>query len=129
MDILMDLKRFGLLIAVLFFLVSFLVNLVQRRLSKRRMDRILTKEESILDFLAHIHKYLGKLEQTCTLEVYGASSPKEIGKAVRLARNEVQSTIADLEEHLHSFRQYRRKAKAQEKHRKRLEKLHQRPSG
>jgi ATPase subunit of ABC transporter with duplicated ATPase domains len=46
-----------------------------------------------------------------------------------MTRNEIQSAIADMEEHLRSFRQYRRKEKAQEKHRKRLEKLHQIPSG
>jgi hypothetical protein len=37
--------------------------------------------------------------------------------------------MGDMEEHLRSFRQYRRKEKAKEKHRKKLEKLHQTASG
>jgi hypothetical protein len=122
MDILNDPKTFGLLVALLFFLISFFVNLVQRRYSKTRFDRMLNK------FLGEIHKSLGKVERNCTLELHGESSPQEVGKAVRMTRNEIQSIIVDMEEHLRSFRQYRRKEKAQEKHRKRLEKLHQRPS-
>ena len=129
MDIPMEPKTFGLLVAILFFLISFLVNLLQRRYSRTRADRMLTKGESVVNFLGGMHKYLGKLEHTCTFELYGASSPQEMGKAIHLARNEIQSTMADLEEHLHSFPQYRRKERAREKRRKRLEKLHQRPSG
>jgi hypothetical protein len=127
MDIPMEPKMLGLLVAILFFLISLLVNLLQRRYSKARFDRMLTKEESVVDFLAHMHKYLGKLEHTCSIELYGASSPQEVGKALHLARNEIRSTHADLEEHLRSFRQYRRKVKAREKHMKRLEKLHGAP--
>jgi len=129
MDILQDSKTFGLLAALLFFLVSFLVNLVQRRYSKNRFDRMLSKDESVVKFLGDIHKSLGKVERNCTLELHGESSPQEVGKAVRMTRNEIQSAMVDMEEHLRSFRAYRRKEKAQEKHRKRLEKLHQRPSG
>jgi hypothetical protein len=66
------------------------------------------------------------LERDCTLELDGASSPKEVGKAIHVARNEIQSTTADLEKHLRSFREYRRKEKAREKQRKRVEKLDQR---
>jgi len=128
MDILHDPKTSGLMVALLFFLISFLVNLVQRRYSKTRFDRMLNKEESVVKFLGEIHKSLGKVERNCTLELHGESSPQEVGKAVRMTRNEIQSTIVDMEEHLRSFREYRRKEKAQEKHRKRLEKLHQRPS-
>jgi len=129
MDILNDPKSFGLLVALLFFLISFFVNLVQRRCPKTRLDRMLSKDESVLKFLGEIHKSLGKLERNCTLELHGESSPQAVGKAVRMTRNEIQSAMVDMEEYLRSFRAYRRKEKAQEKHRKRLEKLHQRPSG
>ena len=128
MDIMKDPKTFGLLVAILFFLISFLFNLVQRRYSKSRFDRMLSKEESVVKFLGGIHKSLGKVERNCTLELHGESSPQEVGKAIRMTRNEIQSAIVDMEEYLGSFRQYRRKQKAQEKHRKLLEKLHQRPS-
>jgi hypothetical protein len=117
MDIPMEPKAFGLLVAILFFLVSLLVNLLQRRYAKTRLGRMLRKEESIVNFLEGIHKNLGKLEVTCTLEVQGASSPQEVGKTIHLVRNEIQSTIANMEEHLRSFRQYRRKEKAREKQR------------
>jgi hypothetical protein len=122
MDIPMEPKTFGLLVAILFFLVSLLVNLLQRRYAKNRLDRMLRKEESIINFLEGIHKNLGKLEVTCTLEVQGASSPQEVGKTIHVLRNEIQSTIANMEEHLRTFRQYRQKEKALEKRRKGLEK-------
>ena len=129
MDIPMEPKAFGLLVATLFFLVSLLVNLLQRRYARVRLDRMLRKEESIANFLDGIHKNLGKLEVTCTLEVQGASSPQEVGKTIHLVRNEIQSAIANMEEYLRSFRQYRRKEKAREKQRKGLEKSYQRSSG
>jgi hypothetical protein len=117
----MEPKRLGLLVAILFFLVSLLVNLLQRRYSKTRVGRLLRKEESIVNFLEGIHKNLGKIEVTCTLEVQGASSPQEVGKSIHLVRNEIQSTIANMQEHLHSFRQHRRKDKVKDKQRKKLE--------
>ena len=129
MDLPMEPKTFGLLVAILFFLISLLVNLLQRRYSKTRFYRMLTKDESVVDFLEGLHKYLGKLEHTCTLELHGASSPQEVAKAIHVARNKIEASIAEMEEHLRSFRQYRRKEKAQEKQKKRLEKLHQKPSG
>lgn len=122
MDIPIEPKTFGLLVAILFFLVSLLVNLLQRRYAKTRLGRMLRKEEAIVNFLEGIHKNLGKLEVTCTLEVQGASSPQEVGKTIHLVRNEIQSTIANMEEHLRSFRQYRRKEKARENREKGLEK-------
>jgi hypothetical protein len=128
-DILMEQKTFGLLIAVLFFLISFLFNLLQRRYSKARLDRLLRKEKWVVVFLARINRYLGKLERSCTLELSGASSSQEVGKAIHVARDKIQSTITNMEEHLHSFRHYRRKEKAQKKQAKRLEKLHRRPPG
>ena len=118
----MEPKRLGLLVAILFFLISFLVNLLQRRYSKSRLNRMLTKEESIMNSLVGIDKYLGKLEHACNLELQGASSPQEMAKAIYTARNKIGSTIADMEEYLRSFRQYRRKIKATEKRRKELEK-------
>lgn len=117
MDISVEPKTCGILVAILFFLVSLLVNLLQRRYAKARLGRMLRKEESIVNFLEGIHKNLGKLEVTCTLEVQGESSPQEVGKTIHLVRNEIQSTIANMEEHLRSFRQYRRKEKAREKQR------------
>ena len=129
MDIPMEPKTFGLLVAILFFLISLLINLLQRRYAKTRLGRMLRKEESIINFLEEIHRNLGKLEVTCTLEVQGASSPQEVGKTIHLVRNEIQSTIANMEEHLRSFRPYRQKEKAREKRKKVLEKSHQRSSG
>ncbi len=120
MDIPMESKALGLLVAVLFFLVSLLVNLLQRRYAKARLGRKLRKEEAIVNYLGLIDKNLGKLEVTCTLEVQGASSPQEMGKTIHLVRNEVQSTIANVEEHLRSFRQYRRKEKTRHKQKKGL---------
>lgn len=128
MDIPMEPKKLGLLIATLFFLVSLLVNLLQRRYGKTRLGRMLRKEESIVNFLEGIHKNLGKIEVTCTLEVQGASSPQEVGKTIHVVRNEIQSTIANMQEHLGSFRQHRRKEKVKEKQRKRLERSAQRLS-
>jgi len=125
----MEPKRLGLLVAILFFLVSLLINLLQRRYGKNRLGRMLRKEESIANFLDGIHKNLGKIEVNCTLEVQGASSPQEVGKAIHVVRNEIQSTIANVQEHLNSFRQYRRKDKVKEKQRKRLERSAQRLSG
>jgi sensor histidine kinase YesM len=126
MDILMDLKAYGLQVAILFFLISLLVNLLQRRYSRARLNRMIRQEESIIDFLEGMHKYLGKVERNCTLELHGTISPQEIGKAIHSARNEIQSTMAEMGDHLRSFREYRRKIKAQERQRKRMEKLDQR---
>ena len=125
MDIPMEPRKLGLLLAILFFLVSLLINLLQRRYGKVRLGRMLRKEESIVNFLDGIHKNLGKIEVTCTLEVQGASSPQEVGKTIHVVRNEIQSTIANMQEHLNSFRQHRRKDKVKEKQRKKLERSSQ----
>jgi len=125
----MEPKIFGLLIAVLFFLISLLLNLLQRRYSRARFDRMLLKEVSVLNFLVAINKYLGKLERNCMLEVHGASSPQEVGKGIYAVRNKIESTIAVMGKHLSSFRQYRRKRKIQGKNGKKLQKVHQEPSG
>jgi hypothetical protein len=115
MDLPMEPKIFGLLIAILFFLISFLVNLLQNRYSKARLARMLLKEESVLNFLVAINKYLGKLERNCILELHGASSPQEVGKGIHVVRNKIESTIATTGEHLCSFRHYRRKGKVRRK--------------
>ncbi len=115
MDLSMEPQLSALLIAVLFFLISFLLNLLQRRYSKSRLDRMLMKEESVVNFLVAVDKYLGKLERNCVLELQGASSPQEVGKAIHVVRNKIESTITTMGEHLCSFRQYRRKRKAQGK--------------
>ncbi len=124
----MESKTFGLLVAVLFFLVSLLVNLLQRRYAKARLARMLRKEGAVVNFLGLIDKNLGKLEVTCALEVQGASSPQEIGKTIHRVRDTIQSTIANLEEHLSSFRQYRRKEKVQQRQTKRPDQSRQRSS-
>jgi hypothetical protein len=126
LDNLTELKTLALLVAILFFLVSFLVNLLQRRYSKTRLDRMLTKEASVLNFLVGINKNLVDLEWNCSIELQGATSPQEVGKAIHGARNKIEATITDIEKHLHSFRQYRRKVKAREKQKKGLEKSSQR---
>jgi len=128
MDIPMEPRKLGLLVAILFFLISLLINLLQRRYAKTRLGRMLRKEESIVNFLDGIHKNLGKIEVNCTLEVQGASSPQEVGKAIHVVRNEIQSTIANMQEHLNSFRQHRRRDKVKGKQRKRLERSAQRLS-
>jgi len=125
----MEPRKLGLLVAILFFLISLLINLLQRRYAKTRLGRMLRKEESIVNFLDGIHKNLGKIEVNCTLEVQGASSPQEVGKAIHVVRNEIQSTIANMQEHLNSFRQHRRRDKVKGKQRKRLERSAQRLSG
>jgi hypothetical protein len=118
MDTPMESERFALLVAILFLLISLLVNLLQRRYSKTRLDRMLTKEESIFSFLRDANKSLANLEWTCTVELQGESSPQEVGKSIHVERKKIESNIADLEKHLRSFRKYRKKEKAQEKEKK-----------
>jgi len=114
-DLGMEPKTFALLAALLLFLISFLVNLLHRRYSKARFHRMLKKEESVLNSLEGINKNLVDLEFTCSIEMHRASSPQEVGKAIHVVRNKVETNIADMKEHLHSFRQYRRKQKAHPK--------------
>jgi len=114
----------ALLVAILLFLISLLINLLQRRYSRDRFYRMLTKEDSVLQSLDGINKNLGDLEWTCTVEMHGASSPKEMGKAIGATRSRLESTLGDLRKHLQSFRQYRR----MEKQKKKPEKSRQGPS-
>jgi hypothetical protein len=121
-DLGMEPKTLALLVTMLFFLISLLVTLLQRRYSKARFDRMLKKEESVVSFLEGINKYLNELEWTCNIEMDRASSPKEVGKAINAARNKIELTIADLRTHLQSFRRYRKKEKAEKKNKKPKEK-------
>jgi hypothetical protein len=121
-DLGMEPKTFALLVAFLLFLISLLVNLLQRRSSKARFDRMLKKEESVVSFLEGIDKYLNELEWTCTIEMDKASSPKEVGKAINAARNKIEWILDDMKTHLSSFRQYRKKETAQKKNKKPKEK-------
>ncbi len=114
----MELKTFTLLVAILFFLISLLVNLLQRRYSKARFYRMLTQEECIIDSLEGINKNLGDLEFNCSIELHGATSPHEVGKVISAARNKIESSLADMRKHLRSFPQYRRREKAQKKDKK-----------
>lgn len=117
-DLGMEPKTFALLVALLLFLISLLVNLLQRRYSRARLDRMLDKEDSVAGFLEGINKNMNDLEWTCSIEMHGASSPQEVGKVVGAIRSKVELTLADLRAHLQSFRQYRKKEKAQKKNKK-----------
>ena len=128
MEFLIEPKIVALSVAILVFLVSLLVNLLQRRYSKARFHRMLAKEEAVVHSLEGINKNLGDLEWTCNVEMHGASSPKEMGKAIGVARHKIESTLADMRKHLQSFRQHRRKEKVLEKQKKRLEKPRQGPT-
>jgi len=111
----MEPKTFFLLAALLLLLISFLVNLLQRRYAKTRFERMLNKEDSVASFLEGINKNLNDLEWTCSIEMHGASSPQELGKVIGALRNKVEMTVADLRTHLQSFRQYRKMEKAAKK--------------
>ena len=111
----MEPKTFFLLAALLLFLISLLVNLLQRRYSRARFDRMLNKEDSVAGFLEGINKNLNDLEWTCSIEMHGSSSPQELGKVIGAVRNKVELTLADLRTHLQSFRQYRKMEKAAKK--------------
>jgi hypothetical protein len=111
----MEPKTFFLLAALLLLLISFLVNLLQRRYAKARFERMLNKEDSVASFLEGINKNLNDLEWTCSIEMHGASSPQELGKVIGALRNKVEMTVADLRTHLQSFRQYRKMEKAAKK--------------
>ncbi len=109
----LEAKIFIILVFILLFLISFLFNLLQRRRSRARLDRLLENEKSMLNFLGTIDEYLGRLERSCAFELHRASSPQEIGKRVFVVRDKIKSTMVNMEEHLHSFGQYRRRQKIQ----------------
>jgi hypothetical protein len=72
---------------------------------------------------------LGKLESACTFEVEPANSPKELGRSLHAARNQVKSTMTDIEKSLLSIGTYRRRVKMRERHQKRLEKIRKKRLG
>jgi hypothetical protein len=74
---------FALLLAILLFFISLLVNLLPRRRSKARFHRLLTKEEFIASFLEEINNHLADLEFKCSIELYAATSPQEVGKVIK----------------------------------------------
>lgn len=119
----MDPKTLAILVAVLLFLVSLLVNLLQRRYHKKRIYRLLDKGNAQISFLNGLDTSLGKLESACTFEMAAARSPEQIAKSLHIARSQIKSSAGDLETSLRSFREYRRKEKAREKHKKHLERM------
>ncbi len=123
MEIPMDPKIFLLLVTILCFLISLLTNLIQHHYYRRRTDRFLNKQESLLHSLMGFNNSLGKLETACALEMELTTSLKDIGKAIHIARNQLSSSIADVEGNLRSFREYRTREKAREKHRRELNTL------
>ncbi|NIQ39040.1 MAG: hypothetical protein GTN81_10675 [Proteobacteria bacterium] len=125
----MDIKTIGTLVLILLFLISFLINLLQRRYHRNRIDRLLQGGESQLNFLDGLHASLGKLESACTFEMDIGKSPKNIGKSIHIARNQIKSSISELEKTLRSFRRYRREEKARERHWKRVEKVRKKRLG
>jgi len=121
MEIPMEFKTFALLVAILCFLISLLMNLLQHHDYRRRADRFLNKQESLLNSLAGLNNSLGKLETACALEMELTTSLKDIGKAIHIARNQLSSSITDIEGNLRSFREYRTREKARERHRRELD--------
>ncbi len=125
LDLAMDPRIFALLVAMLFFLISLLINLLQHRYSKARFNHMLAKEESVFHFLTDINKILVNMEWISSVGLNGASFPPELQKAIHGTRNKIESTIAEMKKHLHSFRQYRKKEKGLKKQEKRPAKSHQ----
>ena len=120
MEILME-PKILLRVAILFFLISLLINLIQHHYYRRRADRFLNKEESLFHSLTGLHNSLGKLETACALEMELTTSLKDMGKAIHIARAQLSSSIADIEGSLRSFREYRVREKAREKHKRELD--------
>jgi hypothetical protein len=118
MDLPMDLKIFGLLIATLFFLISLLINLIQHHYYRRKADRFFTKQESLLHSLTGLHNSMGKLETACALEMELTTSIKDLGKAIHIARTQLNASIEDIQGNLRSSREYRAREKMRAKHKR-----------
>ena len=129
MPIVMEPKTLAILAATLLFLISLLINLIQRRRYRSQIERLLKREEETLDFLEGTDATLGKLESACTYELDLARSPQDFGKSIRGVRNQMKFSVSDIEKNLRSFRTFRRKEKAREKHRKQLEKIRKKRLG
>src|SRR5512136_2763150 len=96
MDLGMEPKTFALLVAILLFLTSFLVNLLQRHYSKARFERMLKKEESIVAFLEGIVKYLNELQRSSIIEMDRERSLQKMVKAINSARDTIEWTLDDM---------------------------------
>jgi hypothetical protein len=83
---------------------------------------MLKKEEFIVTFLEGLAKYLNELQRSSSTEMDRESSLKKMVKAINTARDTIEWTLDDMNTHLSSLRQYRRKEKAQKKNRE-LQKL------
>jgi hypothetical protein len=129
MQIPMEPKTLAILVASLLFLISLLINLIQGRRHRSQIERLLKREEETLNFLNGAEAALGKLESACTYELDLARSPQELGKSIRGVRNQIKFSVSDVEKNLRSFRAFRRKEKAREKHRKQLEKIRKKRLG
>ena len=119
----MEPRMFFLLLAILCFLVSLLINLIQHHYYRRRADHFLNKQESLFHSLAGLHGSLGKLETACALEMELSMSLKDMGKAIHVARAQLSSSIADIEANLRSFREYRARERERKKHKRELDAL------
>ncbi len=131
MKFLLDLtepKIMALMIAVLFFLLALLINFLQYHHYKRRTDRFIQKEESLLHFLIRFSKIIKKIETTCTYEMEVTTSLKDIGNSLHSARNLISSSINDILGNLRSFREYRAKEKNIGKHMKQINTQSKKPT-
>jgi type II secretory pathway component PulL len=124
----MEPKTLGLLVAILCFLVSLLINLIQHHYYRRRADHFLNKQESLFHSLVGLHGSLGKLETACALEMELSMSLKDMGKAIHVARAQLSSSIADIDANLRSFRVYRAREKERARHKRELDALRGRKS-
>jgi hypothetical protein len=126
----MEPKILGLLIAVLFFLISLLINLIQHHYYRRKADRFFTKQESLLHSLTGLHNSLGKLETACALEMELTTSIKDLGKAIHIARAQLSSSIEDIQGTLRSSREFRVREKMRAKHKRNMDAFRgKKPSG
>ncbi len=131
MKFLLDLtepKIMAIMIAFLFFLLSLLINLLQYHHYKRRTDRFIQKEESLLHFLIRFSKIIKKIETACTYEMEISTSLKDIGSSLSSARNLISSSINDILGNLRSFREYREKEKTIGKHMKQINTQSKKPT-
>jgi len=93
MDLGMEPKTFALLVAILLFLISFLVNLLQHRYSKARFDHMLKKDKSIVPLLEGLDKYLGELEWSCLIDMDRGGSLKKAIKEINAARDKIERIL------------------------------------
>ena len=117
MDLGMEPKTFALLIAILLFLISLLANLLQRRYSKARYDRMLKKEKSIVPLLEGLDKYLDELQWSCIMKMDREGSLKKAIKAISAARDKIERILDGMKTDPSSLRRYRRKEGAWGKNR------------